>query len=502
MIVTAARYADWKAPKEDGQLLMWPASADLLRETAENTKSLATADSVHVQGIAVSELRKNIRSWLGHTDNDRPLVATGHQTELYHPGVWAKHAAINAIADRVGGTAFHFAVDTDQPKHLNIKWPGTTLPVTDDPAVTAADWSGLLAQPTPAHLQTIEDAFRTACSRWNFEPMLGTVLSSLRRSSLEQVSLSAAITNAQHELDWSLGLKHHAMLVSPMLYSQTYLIFVHHVLAKAGEFAADYNAALADYRREAGITNVMRPMPDLHVTDDAVEVPFWLDDLAGGTRSRAEVRRVGNAWVLVAKGSEFILQANGKGEVVAEAFEKWLRSQQLRLSPRALTLTTFLRLLVVDQFIHGIGGGRYDQVTDRLLSSHFGIDPPRFAVATGTLYFPGAVGQPRVCMPCLAQEGHRLKHSLLGERKHEIIKQINALPRRSVQRSLAFHNMHGALSSAATDHPLLKEWSARFEASQLQERDELVLFDRELFYAMQTQERLATLIEQMRKLLI
>ena len=181
--------------------------------------------------------------------------------------------------------------------------------------------------------------------------------------------------------------------------------------------------------------------------------------------------------------------------------EAWLRSHQLRLSPRALTLTLFLRLLVVDQFIHGIGGGRYDQVTDRLLASHFGIDPPRFAVATGTLYFPGAVGRSRVCLPCVAQEGHRLKHALLGDRKKKIIEQINHLPRRSVQRSLAFHNMHGALSAAAIDHPLLKEWSARFETSQLQARDETVIFDRELFYAMQSEARLLGLIEQTKKIM-
>jgi len=219
-------------------------------------------------------------------------------------------------------------------------------------------------------------------------------------------------------------------------------------------------------------------MPDLHVTDTAVEIPFWLDDLADGKRTRAEVRRSSDTWVLAAKGSEFVLNADGEGETVAAELERWLRANQLRLSPRALTLTTFLRLLVVDQFIHGIGGGRYDQVTDRLLVSHFKIDPPRFAVATGTLYFPGAVGRTRVCMPCVAQEGHRLRHSILGEKKRQIVAGIQAMPRRSMQRLLAFHSMHGALSAAASNSAALKEWSNRFEQTQIQEREELVIFDR------------------------
>jgi hypothetical protein len=100
-------------------------------------------------------------------------------------------------------------------------------------------------------------------------------------------------------------------------------------------------------------------------------------------------------------------------------------------------------------------------------------------------------------MPCVEQEGHRLKHSLLGETKREYIDSINTMPRRSTQRSLAFHNMHGALSAAAINNPALKEWSARFELTQKQEREELVIFDRELFYAMQTRQRLAGVIDQL-----
>jgi len=268
MIVNAARYANWKAPSGDGHLLVWPEPADLLRETEENAKSLAASDA-RVQGVAVSKLRKNIRSWLGH--GDQPLVATGHQTELYHPGVWVKDAAINAVANRVGGSACHFAVDTDQPKHLNVRWPGTSMPITDDPAASSADWSGLLAGPTPAHLRNIEQTLQAATVEWNFVPMLGEVLSSLKRSSMESIGLSAAITNAQHELDWSLGLKHQAMLVSPMLFSHTYLTFVHHVLSRATQFSADYNAALADYRTETGITS-----------DHAADAGFACDRYGGG----------------------------------------------------------------------------------------------------------------------------------------------------------------------------------------------------------------------------
>src|SRR4051812_34552595 len=99
---TSARYADWKAPDEDGQLLVWPEPADLLRETRENHKRLA-ASQIPIQNVPLNELRRRQREFMGHGDADRPLVATGHQTELYHPGVWVKDALSNAVARAVGG---------------------------------------------------------------------------------------------------------------------------------------------------------------------------------------------------------------------------------------------------------------------------------------------------------------------------------------------------------------------------------------------------------------
>lgn len=494
-----ARYANWKAPAEDGQTLAWPAGRRLVDDTNANARSLSAAAGCRVQGVPVPELRRQMRAWIGHKDETQPLVATGHQTELYHPGVWVKDALTNAVADRLGGLAWHFAVDTDQPKHLAVRWPGTTRPITDDPALSAAEWSGLLVPPTPAHLSDLDADLSAAAAGWAFQPMLPGVLRTMRHLSLESESLSAAITHAQHALDWDLGLRHHVLLASPLMSAAPYLAFVHHVLARAPAFAEHYNRALAEYRVEAKIDSPTRPMPDLRVTGDKVEVPFWLDDLADGSRRRAAVRRDGDRLSLSAKGDAFALNATTEGHAAADGLGRWLSDRQLRLSPRALTLTTFLRLLVVDQFVHGIGGGRYDQVTDRVLSSFFGIDPPRFAVATATLIFPGAVGQPRVCPPCVAHEGHRLRHGLLGDSKREIVAAIAALPRRSLQRSMAFSNLRSALSAAAIDHPILLDWSDRYRRTQDRDREEQVLFDRELFYAVQPRERLAGMIDAFRR---
>jgi hypothetical protein len=495
MLKSAERYARWKAPAVDGQVLVWPAPSDLLRDARGNQQRLGALDSVRLQNVPLSQVRQKMRQWLGHAD-EQPLIATGHQAELHHPGVWAKNALIDAVAEKLNGRAFHFAVDTDEPKHLALRWPGGSVPLTDDPLASRAEWSGLVAPPTPGHLAEVQRAFTGAASKWDFQPIAGNFLSSMRELSLKGGNLPSVLTDSLHRLDWELGLRHDVLIVSPICLSEPYLVFVHHLLARAGEFAAYYNEALAAYRRENRIRTPGRPMPDLKCSPDSCEVPFWLDSLSTGTRSRAAVVRSGNHWAFrSATGEEFRFDAAADGWEAATALMFWLRQNGLRLSPRALTLTAVLRLLVADQFIHGIGGGQYDQVLDALIDRHFGLEPPRFSVTTATLLFPEAVGQPRVCLPCLVQEGHRLKHGVLGQEKMRLVERIASLPRRSSERSTLFYQMHDRLTSAWAVPPV-KDWNEHFRMAEERAQEERVLFDRELFYAIQPRERLTGLIDE------
>ena len=49
------------------------------------------------------------------------------------------------------------------------------------------------------------------------------------------------------------------------------------------------------------------------------------------------------------------------------------------------------RLVLGDLFLHGIGGAKYDQLTDAMIARFFGLEPPGFMVLSATLLLPGAV---------------------------------------------------------------------------------------------------------------
>jgi hypothetical protein len=491
MTSPALTYPDWKAPAEDGKVLIWPEPGELCRQTLDNQKTLSASD-VRIQNVTLSELRRQSRQWLGH-DDGQPLIADGHQTELYHPGVWVKSVLANETATRLSGSAVHFAVDTDAPKHLSLRWPGGSEAITDDARLNSAHWSGLLDSPTPRHLAELDEAL----ARATFErtPMVGDVLASLRRLSLEQTKLSPALTNAMHEVDWKLGLRHHAMLASPVWESRTFLVFLHHLIARAGEFATAYNAALAEYRKRNKVRTPTRPMPDLAAFDDSAELPLWLDELATGGRTRPSAFAADGGYVVTLQnGDEFHFDPAADGFEAADRLAAWLRKNQLRFSPRALVLTMFLRLCVADQFIHGIGGGRYDQVTDLIIANYFNIAPPAFGVTTATMYLPEAAGRVQICVPCVEREGHTLRHAVLGDAKQSYLRRIEQAPRHSPQRYQVFAQMHRELAGAMTTHPEIQAWQHRLEEAQQRESAEAVLFDRELFYALQPADRLEAMI--------
>jgi hypothetical protein len=458
---------------------------------------LNSTDRILISGIPLNRLRSEQRKWIGHANDDQPLVATGHQTELIHPGVWVKHVLIHTAAKQIGAAAFQFGVDTDSPKHLNLRWPGDTIPITDDPHFTSAAWSGQLKSPTPAHRTQLRLRFSAAAETWNFPPQLPAWLDHLDRAATASPNLSTALARSIHSMDESLGLHRTTYVVSPIFLSEPFLTFVHHVIADAAIFAQIYNQALADYRTAHKTKSPSRPMPDLFVSHDSVEAPFWLDNLADGTRSRPSVFPEGNGFVLeLLSGDRFLFDPAADGETAASNVAQWLRDTNHRLAPRALTLTTFLRLFIADNFVHGIGGGRYDQVSDDLIANYFHVDPPKFCVTTATMIFPQALGRQRACLPCVLQEGHRLKHRVLGDRKMQLVQQIQTYPRRSTQRHEAFSQLHRERNTALLTDPRIAAWEQRLRDTQVQEQDDDTLFDRELFYPMQSQTRLTEMIDR------
>ena len=124
-----------RAPATDGGLLVEPPWGEVRGLAASNADRLSGWD-YDVQGrqpaaadLARREIVHQAREFLRrHGLEDAPaalespgsphvpLVVTGHQPELFHPGVWVKNFAASAIARSCGGIALNLIVDNDFPR--------------------------------------------------------------------------------------------------------------------------------------------------------------------------------------------------------------------------------------------------------------------------------------------------------------------------------------------------------------------------------------------------
>jgi hypothetical protein len=140
------------------------------------------------------------------------------------------------------------------------------------------------------------------------------------------------------------------------------------------------------YRRHHGLRSANHPAPDLTEDDGWLEAPLWAWRASSPRRQRLFARVEKDA-IHLRVGSEITLKLAGDPAALASRF-LGLELEGVKIRTRALTTTLFSRLLLGDLFIHGIGGGKYDEVTDELFRSFYGLEPPGYLVLSATLHLP------------------------------------------------------------------------------------------------------------------
>lgn len=368
-------YDEWRTLARENavQAETWPDALRELRELARaETLAVATRFSA---SIGVHAPRRG----------DGLVVMTGHQPELFHPGVWVKHFLAARLAADTGAVAIDVVVDSDvaEPVSLRVPCLRPTASVCSVELVTALGDRAYVQLPPPG-----PDAVRrfralgTEALATLPAPALGrhfnVFCDALEEWSPRARDAAVAVTAARRAYERPCGAAYLELPVSDQARTESFRRFAAMLLLDARRFAATANAELAAYRDRTGARSAAQPFPDLEVGAERVEAPFWVLDDRG--RQPLFVRGDG------------ALQAAGRvvGRLAADAHATAasLGDSGAAIVPRALTLTMFERLFACDLFIHGTGGARYDEVTDAVMRSYFAVEPPRFATASMTLFLP------------------------------------------------------------------------------------------------------------------
>jgi len=361
------------------------------RETACQTADSSSRDQAGEP--AASSRRQEIGE--SGFDAEGPIFLAGHQPQLFHPGVWLKNFALAYLASRHGAVAVNLVIDSDTLRSTAVAVPGGTpdrptlenllldrhgpvVPYEERPILD----HHLLAQFGPRAV----DRLHALIGR----PLLEDYWPRVVRRAEQGATLGAALAQARHQLEWSWGAETWEVPQSRVCAGEAFCWFAVHLLAELPRFWKIYNASVQEYRRVHRIRNAAQPVPDLAADDPWLEAPFWLWTAENPDRRRLFVRRAAGRLVLGDRQSlEVELPLSAAGDI-APAVDRLmeLQAEGVKLRSRALITTLWARLALGELFVHGIGGAKYDQVTDLIIQDFFGLAPPQYMVLSATLYLP------------------------------------------------------------------------------------------------------------------
>jgi hypothetical protein len=356
---------------------------------------------------------------------DTSLLMAGHQPELFHPGVWVKNFALCGLARLHGLTPLNLIVDNDSVKTTALRLPALrdagSASLTGahqfESCVTASVAYDFWTGEVPYEERTVADeaqfanfaerAMREAAG-WPFVPLLPAFWLEARRQAERTALLGERLVGARRVFERRWGCDNLEVPVSSLARNEPFAWFTCHLLVNLSRFHATYNECLHAYRRQYGIRSRHHPVPELAREGDWLELPLWAWEAGQARRGRLMARRAEAAIELRVGHASGPALAFRPGSEFAGLVAAWrdLERRGLRIRPRALTNTLYARLFLADLFIHGLGGGKYDELTDAIIRRFYGFEPPHFLTLSATLLLP------LPSFPAQAADRHRLVREL------------------------------------------------------------------------------------------
>lgn len=274
-----------------------------------------------------------------------PIVMSGHQAEWWHPGILAKYLTAAAFAKRSNAAFVWLVVDQDTGTPESMRYPGS-------------GW-----MPQMIRFASEGDEVRPLCERKTLQPRripsrpLCTSVGATIDEIIEALNRHATTANLARQITETIRER------LPTSHAGGNVIFASDV-AKTELFSEMTRLMKADV------------ISCVHTYNEAVDA-----------HPEAKVRRLREGtdpelplWSVSADGVRSATR---------------LSTSNGRLLPRALTMTALMRAAGCELFIHGLGGGVYDRITEHWMRSWKNVTLAPMAVVSATRY-PWPHDAPRI----------------------------------------------------------------------------------------------------------
>jgi hypothetical protein len=279
---------------------------------------------------------------------DRPVIMSGHQPTIWHPGILAKYIAASAAADSFDAHASwlvvgHVVADAHSIEYPTADYSRARLPITPP----ASDQT-IAARTPPLNIR--EDELKVRGVLPTVQDGAARILDALQKHQTMD-SLAQQLSHATQDL--LRGFTPPLQTICSTRFAGTDLFI--ELLAR---MRADPNAAAKTYNA------AIRTVPHTGIA------PLGIDESNPGSTEMP-------VWVIRDDGSR------------RKAFARDLDTANPdRFSPRALLNTGVARLAGCDLFIHGSGGAAYDLATERWFESWLGRSLSPAVLVSADLFLP------------------------------------------------------------------------------------------------------------------
>jgi len=423
-----------RAPQEDASALVEPPQREF-SALIERNQALARTWECNIGEQPLAELIRTGRHELldratrftgGNVQDahDRPLILTGHQPELFHPGVWFKNFLASAAAQRLGGVAINLIIDTDTVRSTSIRVPtrqegdvaienvafdaaGDVVPFEERPILDSSLFATFARRVWAAY----DTCFRGSEP---YEPILAEgwprAVAEMKAGAGD-AKLGFVLARTRHWLEGQLGVQTLEVPLSSVAQTDSFRRFTVHLLMHLDKLLHIYNASLAEYRHVNHIRSSTHPVPALEEQGEWLESPFFMWEAASPRRRPLFARQSPHEITLSDRHGLEISLSISPDESADSAVEQLAAAEarRIKIRPRALITTMYARLVLSDLFIHGIGGAKYDELTDLIIHRFFGIEPPAYVTATATFRLP--IERPDVSQDDVRKVARRIREA-------------------------------------------------------------------------------------------
>jgi len=413
----------FKVPQKNKQIFLSP-SGDKISSLLEENKKIFSQYSFKILNQPFKEVRENSRKGVVKEalrfsrkfDSNiekkinpayQYIIQSGHQPVFFHPGIWIKNIFLNELIkspllDKCLG--LNVILDNDICKDINLSLPvlssngnlelekinflssalAPNLPFEEYPC-PSLELITKFTRDIICKLKLLESENKNILNNFkNFAPCLENSSHFCSRN-YKKANLGEFLGLARRLYEQEIEPAYLEIPFSQICNNDEFLSFFLEITKNIESFSKIYNNKLDEYRKLFKIRTQAIPSPNLLIKKNLTGVPFWIWKEGDQRRKIFILREEGGNYLYNdSYGKIFLIEKDSLKSL--SSLKTFLKEKKLKIRPKALLLTLYNRLFVSDLFIHGLGGAKYDLVTDEIIREFFKVEPPRFLVASCTLY--------------------------------------------------------------------------------------------------------------------